>query len=171
MHVQSHEHGSIEQQGCGQITFKKNIHKAKDKMEDHLLPLLNQLVDQDAKDVGVDDRIDAIDELGQVDQACVGVVTNLRYIIIEEIGHDRKRATRDDGHTALLSVRDLQNGARGQLSDHVIFLTAAVDEAHQDARVQRLVKLVGLMEVFIDLNKHFLPEDAVVSLHLPDNFV
>lgn len=56
--------------------------------------------------------------------------------------------------SALLSVGDLHDGSGGQLTDDLVLLCEAVDEALQYLRLKSEVDLVGLMEVLVDLGKH-----------------
>ena len=98
-------------------------------------------------------------------------MADLADLVVKEVSNDSQRAAGNDRHSALFRVGNLQDGARSELANDIVLLTAAVDEAHKDARVERFVQLVSLVEVFVDLNEDFLAEHEVVALHLVHDFV
>lgn len=98
-------------------------------------------------------------------------MADLADLVVKEVGNDSQGAAGNDRHSALFRVGNLQDGARSELANDVVLLTATVNEAHEDARVERLVQLVSLMEVFVDLDEDFLAEHEVIALHLVHDFV
>ena len=171
VHIESLQHRCVEKQARSQVTLEQDVHELKDQDKDDVLALSHQLVNEDAKNVCIDDRSDSVDKLGQVDEACVGVMADLADLVVKEVGNDSQGAAGNDRHSTLFRVGNLQDGTRSELANDIVLLTAAVDEAHEDARVESLVQLVSLMEVFVNFDEDFLAKHEVVALHLVHDFV
>ena len=98
-------------------------------------------------------------------------MADLADVVVEQVGHDGKGTAGDNGDASLLSVGDLEDSARGELSDDIVLLTAAVHELHENATLQGLVQFVSLMEVIVDFLEDLLSQNVVFALHLLNDFV
>jgi len=83
---------------------QKLLHQFKNEDKDFGLLLLHQLVDEDAQDVSINDCLHAKCELGQVDEANVGIVANLCYRVIKQSGGYIDQVVRDKNNAAHLRV-------------------------------------------------------------------
>ena len=110
MRVQSLKDGSVEDQARCQVTLHKNAQQLKDQNQDWCFTLTNKFVDKNSEDIGIDNRSNAIDMLSQVYETGVGVKPDLCNGVVEKVGHDGERATRNNGYSALFGAGDLQDG-------------------------------------------------------------
>ena len=119
----------------------------------------------------LDHILDSIGELRNVDEAGVCVISDLSYLVVEKLSHNRQNSAVNQCHSSLLRVRNLQDGTGSEFSKSVFRLAAALDELNQDLGVKGFVQLISLMEVLVDLNQNFHSQFIVICLHLSGHFL
>lgn len=156
----------------GGLTLIEDLEQLKDKNEDVLILLLDELVDEHRDNVELDDLIDTIGELGQVDDGLVSVRSDLLDLIVEQLTDARDHLVLDEDRSALLRASNLNDGARAQLSDRVVVLLEAINEFIEYlGRLESQVQLVALVEVLIDLLQNLGAQHIVITFHLSRHFV
>ena len=111
MHVKTSEHECIQKKAGGEVTLQQDVHQLEDQNQDDFLAFIDKLFDKYSQDVRIDNRVDTIHELGQINHAGVGVISNLYNRIVEKVCNDSQDTLRNDGNSALLSVGDLQDSS------------------------------------------------------------
>ena len=73
----------VQNKASGKLTLESNVQKSEDQDENLLLLLFNQLVNESGQDVLVNNSLDTVGELSKIDQAAIGVISDLGYTVIE----------------------------------------------------------------------------------------
>ena len=171
MTVQSLEDVGSEKKTSCHVSLEQDVHESEDQDEDGTLTLICELVHEDSQDVRINHILNAIGELGQVDQASVSVMSDLGDPVVEKSGDDGQYFAMDQSDSSLLGVGDFEDGTGGEFPDSVLLLSAAVDELHEDSSFEGFVELVSLMEIFVNFNKNLGPQYIILGLHLLDHFL
>ena len=162
--------GTEEETGC-HVSFEQDVHESEDQDEDGSLLFIGELVHEDPQDVRIDHILNAIGELGKIDQAGIGVMSDLGDFVVKKSSDDGQYFSMDQCDSSLLGVGDFEDGAGGEFPDGVLLLSAAVDELHEDSSFEGFVELVSLMEIFVNFNEDLGSENIILGLHLLDHFL
>jgi len=82
--VQAGKYGRVQDVGSSHVTFEEDAQELEDEDQDFGLLLENELLDEHAQDVGINDGLDAEGELRQINEAGVGVVSDLFNLVVEK---------------------------------------------------------------------------------------
>ena len=172
VHVQVLERIGTLDNNRGGLTLVEDLKQLKDKNENVLVLLLDELINEHRDDVELDDLVNTVSELGQVNDGLECVRSDLLDLIVEQLADARDHLVLNEDSATLLGASNLDDGARAELSDHIVILLEAVDQLIEDlGRLQSQVELVTLVEVLIDLHKNLGAQHVVVSFHLSRHFV
>jgi hypothetical protein len=162
--VQAGKHGGVQNVGRSHISFEENAQQLEDEDKNFGLLLEHELLDEHAEDVCVNHGLDAEGELRQINEAGVGVVSDLLDGVVEEGSGYFNKLVLNKNDTAHLRVRDLKDGAGGELSDVGVFVAETEEQLFEDVRLQGDVEFVSLVEIFVNFDEDLGAEDIVVVL-------
>ena len=131
--IQTLEHMRVEHKPSSQFSFKRDVQQTQDQDENLLFFFFDQLVYERWQNIFVNNCLDSVGELCQIDQAIIGVISDLGDRVIEKLGNDFDQVVLYDGDTADLSSGDEEHGSGSEFTNFVVGVAEALNHFGEDA--------------------------------------